>query len=70
MFCIVTVLRVHVLNCDSGTCTCVVLTAVCVHVLCCDSGMPEKNFEQPCLRVLAVLCLSTSNNIQTTGLFA
>ena len=25
MFCIVTVVRVHVLYCDSGTCTCFVL---------------------------------------------
>jgi len=38
MFCIVTVVRAHVLYCDSGTCTCFVLWVVRVHVLCCDSG--------------------------------
>ena len=49
MFCIVTVVRIHVLYCDCGTCTCFVLwqwyvymfcivTVVRVHVLYCDSG--------------------------------
>ena len=49
MFCIVTVVGVHVLYCDSDMCTCFVLwqwyvymfcvvTAVRVHVLCCASG--------------------------------
>jgi hypothetical protein len=49
MFCIVTAVRVHVLYCDSSTCTCSVLwqqyvymfcivTAVRVHVLYCDSS--------------------------------
>jgi hypothetical protein len=49
MFCTVTVVRVHVLYCDSGTCTCFVLllwyvyvfcivTVAGVHVLYCDIG--------------------------------
>jgi len=49
MFCIVEVVNVHVLYCDSGTCTCFVLwqwyvymfcivTVVRVHVSYCDSG--------------------------------
>ena len=38
MFCIVTVVRVHVSYCDSGTRKCFfILTVVRVHVLCCDS---------------------------------
>jgi len=32
------VVPVLVLYCDSGTCTCFVLTVVRVHVLYCDSG--------------------------------
>ena len=38
MFCIVTLVRVHVLCCDSGTCMFCIVTVVRVHVLCCDSG--------------------------------
>ena len=49
MFCVVTVVVLHVLCCDGGTCTCFVLlqryvymfcvvTVVGVHVLCCDGG--------------------------------
>jgi hypothetical protein len=45
MFCIVTVVGVHVLYCDSGSCTCFVciVAAVGVHVLYCDSGTREKS---------------------------
>ena len=38
MFCIVTVVRVHVLYCDSDTCTFRIVTLALVHVLYCDSG--------------------------------
>ena len=39
MFFIVTVLRVHVLYFDSGTCTCFcIVTVLRVQVLCFDSG--------------------------------
>jgi len=49
MFCIVTAVRVHILCCNSGICTCLVLgqgyvymfcivTAVRVHVLSCYNG--------------------------------
>jgi hypothetical protein len=42
MFYIVTVLRVLVLYCDSGTCMFCIATVVRVHVLCCDSGTQES----------------------------
>jgi hypothetical protein len=56
MFYIVTVVRVHVLYCDSGTRTCFILwqwyvymfcivTVVRVHVLYCDNGTPERKCE-------------------------
>jgi hypothetical protein len=39
MLCMVTVVRVHLLYCDNGTCTCFDLVAVMrVHVLYRDSG--------------------------------
>jgi hypothetical protein len=39
MFCVVTVVRVRVLYCDSGTSTCFcIVTVLRVHVLYCDGG--------------------------------
>ena len=48
MLCVVTLVSVHVVCCDSDMCTCVlwqwymymlcVVTVVRVHVVCCDSG--------------------------------
>jgi len=56
----VTVVLVHVLYCDSGTCTCFVLwqwylymfctvTMVLVNVLYCDDGTPEKSLKSTAL---------------------
>jgi hypothetical protein len=61
IFYIVTAVRVHVLYCDSGRCTCSVLwqrymymfcivTAVRVHVLYCDSCMQEKSLKRTDLK--------------------
>jgi hypothetical protein len=42
LFCVVRVVRVLVLCCDSGAGSCFVLTVVRVLVLCCDSGKRGK----------------------------
>jgi len=42
MFCIVTVVRVHVLCCDSGTCPCFVLWQRYVSMFCVVTAVRKK----------------------------
>jgi hypothetical protein len=42
MFCIVTVVHVHVLYCDSGTCTCFVLWQWYVYMFCIVTALGER----------------------------
>ena len=52
MLCTAIVVHVHVLFCDSRTCTCfALLTVVRIRVLHCDSGTREKKFEKHCYTV-------------------
>jgi len=56
MFCVVTTVRVHVMYCDSGTCTCFVLLQRYVYMLCIVTALRVHVCVVPAVDVNVLYC--------------